>query len=124
MQSVEGSLKRLRVAAKDLYYHHRVDPEVPIEDVAGAVKDLIQQGKVRHFGMSEADAKTIRRARGSVENIAASLVVRPRGTSPDCVKIRNSRSDPVGVAGAILQDKLPQCPASRCVRELANGRHV
>ncbi len=62
IQSVEGSLKRLRVDAIDLYYQHRVDPEVPIEDVAGAVKDLIQQGKVRHFGMSEAAAKTIRRA--------------------------------------------------------------
>ena len=61
-QSIEGSLKRLRVDAIDLYYQHRVDPEVPIEDVAGAVKDLIQQGKVKHFGMSEAAAKTIRRA--------------------------------------------------------------
>ena len=61
-QSVEGSLKRLRVDAIDLYYQHRVDPVVPIEDVAGAVKDLIQQGKVKHFGMSEAAAKTIRRA--------------------------------------------------------------
>ena len=61
-QSVEGSLKRLMVDAIDLYYQHRVDPGVPIEDVAGAVKDLIQQGKVKHFGMSEAAAKTIRRA--------------------------------------------------------------
>jgi aryl-alcohol dehydrogenase-like predicted oxidoreductase len=61
-QSIEGSLKRLRVDAIDLYYQHRVDPEVPIEEVAGAVKDLIQQGKVKHFGMSEAAAKTIRRA--------------------------------------------------------------
>jgi len=61
-QSIEDSLKRLRVDAIDLYYQHRVDPEVPIEEVAGAVKDLIQQGKVKHFGMSEAAAKTIRRA--------------------------------------------------------------
>jgi len=59
---VEGSLKRLRVDAIDLYYQHRVDPSVPIEDVAGAVKDLIQQGKVKHFGLSEAGAQTIRRA--------------------------------------------------------------
>ena len=59
---VEGSLKRLRVDAIDLYYQHRVDPDVPIEDVAGAVKDLIQQGKVKYFDMSEAAAKTIRRA--------------------------------------------------------------
>jgi aryl-alcohol dehydrogenase-like predicted oxidoreductase len=61
-KAAEGSLKRLRVDAIDLYYQHRVDPEVPIEDVAGAVKDLIQQGKVKHFGMSEAAAQTIRRA--------------------------------------------------------------
>jgi aryl-alcohol dehydrogenase-like predicted oxidoreductase len=61
-QSVEGSLKRLRVDAIDLFYQHRVDPEVPIEDVAGAVKELIQEGKVKHFGMSEAAAQTIRRA--------------------------------------------------------------
>lgn len=58
----EASLKRLKVEAIDLFYQHRVDPEVPIEDVAGAVKDLIQQGKVKHFGLSEAGAQTIRRA--------------------------------------------------------------
>jgi aryl-alcohol dehydrogenase-like predicted oxidoreductase len=58
----EASLKRLRVDAIDLFYQHRVDPEVPIEDVAGAVKDLIQAGKVKHFGLSEAGAGTIRRA--------------------------------------------------------------
>src|SRR5258708_4438900 len=61
-KAAEGSLKRLRVDAIDLYYQHRVDPEVPIEDVAGAVKHLIQQGKVRHFGLSEAAPKTILRA--------------------------------------------------------------
>jgi len=61
-QSIEGSLRRLKVDAIDLYYQHRVDPEVPIEDTAGAVKDLIQQGKVKYFGMSEAAATTIRRA--------------------------------------------------------------
>lgn len=58
----EASLKRLKVDAIDLFYQHRVDPEVPIEDVAGAVKDLIAQGKVKHFGLSEAGAPTIRRA--------------------------------------------------------------
>jgi aryl-alcohol dehydrogenase-like predicted oxidoreductase len=58
----EGSLKRLKVDAIDLFYQHRVDPDVPIEDVAGAVKDLIQEGKVKHFGLSEAAAQTIRRA--------------------------------------------------------------
>ena len=61
-RGVEDSLKRLRVDAIDLFYQHRVDPDVPIEDVAGAVRDLIQAGKVRHFGMSEAAAQTIRRA--------------------------------------------------------------
>jgi aryl-alcohol dehydrogenase-like predicted oxidoreductase len=66
----EESLKRLRVDAIDLYYQHRVDLEVPIEEVAGAVKDLIAQGKVKHFGMSEASAKTIRRAH-AVQPVAA-----------------------------------------------------
>jgi len=61
-QAVEGSLKRLKLDTIDLLYQHRVDPNVPIEDVAGAVKELIQAGKVKHFGMSEASAKTIRRA--------------------------------------------------------------
>jgi aryl-alcohol dehydrogenase-like predicted oxidoreductase len=61
-QMTEGSLRRLRVETIDLYYQHRVDPEVPIEDVAGAVKDLIQEGKVKHFGLSEAAAQTVRRA--------------------------------------------------------------
>jgi len=61
-QVAEASLKRLQVDAIDLFYQHRVDPEVPIEDVAGAVKDLIQEGKVKHFGLSEAGAQTIRRA--------------------------------------------------------------
>ncbi len=61
-QAVEGSLKRLKVGTIDLLYQHRVDPNVPIEDVAGAVKELIQEGKVKHFGLSEAGVQTIRRA--------------------------------------------------------------
>jgi aryl-alcohol dehydrogenase-like predicted oxidoreductase len=61
-RAVEGSLERLRVDAIDLYYQHRVDPDVPIEDVAGAVAELIREGKVKHFGLSEAGAETIRRA--------------------------------------------------------------
>ena len=61
-QVAEGSLKRLGVDVIDLFYQHRVDPEVPIEDVAGAVKELIQEGKVKHFGLSEAGVQTIRRA--------------------------------------------------------------
>jgi aryl-alcohol dehydrogenase-like predicted oxidoreductase len=69
-EAAEGSLRRLKVDALDLFYQHRVDPAVPIEDVAGAVKDLIHQGKVRHFGLSEASARTIRRAH-AVQPVAA-----------------------------------------------------
>jgi len=67
---VEGSLRRLKTDVIDLYYQHRVDPDVPIEDVAGAVKDLIAEGKVKHFGLSEAGAQTIRRAH-AVQPVAA-----------------------------------------------------
>jgi aryl-alcohol dehydrogenase-like predicted oxidoreductase len=69
-QVTEGSLKRLRVDAIDLYYQHRVDPDVPIEDVAGTVRDLISEGKVKHFGLSEAGVETIRRA-NAVQPVAA-----------------------------------------------------
>ena len=69
-EAAEASLKRLKVDTIDLLYQHRVDPDVPIEDVAGAVKDLIQQGKVKHFGLSEAGVKTIRRAH-AVQPVAA-----------------------------------------------------
>lgn len=61
-RAVEGSLRRLRTEVIDLYYQHRVDPEVPIEDVAGTIKDLIAEGKVKHFGLSEAGVETVRRA--------------------------------------------------------------
>jgi aryl-alcohol dehydrogenase-like predicted oxidoreductase len=66
----EGSLKRLRVETIDLYYQHRVDPDVPIEDVAGTVKELVREGKVKHFGLSEAGVKTIQRAH-AVQPVAA-----------------------------------------------------
>src|ERR1700729_4275700 len=69
-RAVEGSLKRLQIESIDLLYQHRVDPNVPIEDVAGAVKELIQAGKVKHFGLSEAGVKTIRRAH-AVQPVAA-----------------------------------------------------
>lgn len=69
-QAVEGSLKRLNIDTIDLYYQHRVDPEVPIEDVAATVKDLIQEGKVKYFGLSEVSAQTIRRAH-AVHPVAA-----------------------------------------------------
>ena len=79
-QSLEGSLKRLRVDAIDLYYQHRVDTNVPIEDVAGAVKDLIREGKVKHFGLSEPGVKTIRRAH------AVQPAAMTRGSSISVVK--------------------------------------
>jgi aryl-alcohol dehydrogenase-like predicted oxidoreductase len=69
-QVAEASLKRLKIDVIDLFYQHRVDPDVPIEDVAGAVKELIQEGKVKHFGLSEAGARTIRRAH-SVQPVTA-----------------------------------------------------
>src|ERR1035437_2351012 len=69
-QVAEASLKRLRVEAIDLFYQHRVDPDVPIEDVAGVVKDLIKEGKVKHFGLSEAGVKIIRRAH-AVQTVTA-----------------------------------------------------
>jgi aryl-alcohol dehydrogenase-like predicted oxidoreductase len=69
-QMTEGSLRRLGVEAIDLYYQHRVDPQVPIEEVAGTVKELIREGKVKHFGLSEAGVRTIRRAHG-VQPVAA-----------------------------------------------------
>jgi aryl-alcohol dehydrogenase-like predicted oxidoreductase len=69
-QAVEGSLRRLRIDAIDLFYQHRVDLSVPIEDVAGAVKELIQEGNVKHFGLSEAGAQTIRRAH-AVQRVTA-----------------------------------------------------
>lgn len=69
-QVAEASLQRLKVEAIDLFYQHRVDPDVPIEDVAGAVKGLIQEGKVKHFGLSEAGAQTIRRAH-AIQPVAA-----------------------------------------------------
>src|SRR5262249_50432377 len=87
-QAVDGSLKRLRIETIDLLYQHRVDTAVPIEDVAGTVKELIHTGKVKHFGMSEAAAKTIRRAH-AVQPVAAiqrilPLDARPRaGSSAD-----------------------------------------
>jgi aryl-alcohol dehydrogenase-like predicted oxidoreductase len=69
-QAIEGSLRRLQTDVIDLYYQHRVDPDVPIEDVAGAVKELIEAGKVKHFGLSEAGVETIRRAH-AVQPVAA-----------------------------------------------------
>ncbi|PKM76082.1 MAG: aldo/keto reductase [Firmicutes bacterium HGW-Firmicutes-15] len=69
-QTVEGSLKRLKIETIDLLYQHRVDPDVPIEEVAGAIKDLIQEGKIKHWGLSEAGVQTIRRAH-AVQSITA-----------------------------------------------------
>ena len=93
---VEASLKRLRTDRIDLYYQHRVDPAVPIEDVAGTVKDLIEQGKVLHFGLSEASARTIRRAH-AVQPVTAvqteySLMNRDPERTACCRPARSSAS--------------------------------
>ncbi len=77
-EAVEGSLRRLKTDVIDLLYQHRVDPDVPIEDVAGTVKDLIAEGKVKHFGLSEAGAQTIRRAH-AIQPVAARRVNTPCG---------------------------------------------
>ena len=92
----EASLKRLKVDAIDLFYQHRVDPNVPIEDVAGAVKDLIQEGKVKHFGLSEAGVQTIRRAH-AVQPVTAAperilAVVREALKRKCCRRSRSSES--------------------------------
>jgi aryl-alcohol dehydrogenase-like predicted oxidoreductase len=101
-QTVEASLKRLRVATIDLLYQHRVDPDVPIEEVAGTVKELIEEGKVRHFGLSEAGVQTIRRARGPAGRRAServlALVARARGRDP--VHARGARHRVRGVQPA------------------------
>ena len=101
---VEGSLARLRVDAIDLYYQHRVDPEVPIEDVAGAVRDLIAQGKVKHFGLSEAAASTIRRAHAvqpvtAVQSGSFPLVSRAGEGSPAGARRAGYRLRPVQSIG-------------------------
>jgi len=94
-QVAEGSLKRLRVDTIDLFYQHRVDPDVPIEDVAGAVKDLIREGKVKHFGLSEAGAQTIRRAHAvqPVTAVQSEYSLWTRGLKRQCCqRSRNSES--------------------------------
>ena len=103
-----GSLKRLKTDRIDLYYQHRVDPTVPIEDVAGTVKDLIKAGKVLHFGLSEPSAKTIRRAH-AVQPVAAiqteySLMEREPGTQRRAASVRGAgnRLRSVGPAGTGL----------------------
>jgi aryl-alcohol dehydrogenase-like predicted oxidoreductase len=88
----EASLKRLKTDRIDLFYQHRVDRNVPIEDVAGAVKDLIQQGKVKHFGMSEAGAQSIRRAHAVQPVAALQSDIRCGGASRRRVCFRRSRN--------------------------------
>ena len=108
---VEASLKRLRTDRIDLYYQHRVDQKVPIEDTAGAVKDLIQQGKVLHFGLSEASARTIRRAH-AVQPVAAvqteySLMDERPGAKRRASDLRGARNRlrPVGSRGNGVPDR-------------------
>jgi len=88
----EASLKRLRVEAIDLFYQHRVDPSIPIENVAGAVKNLIAQGKVRHFGLSEAGASTIRAAHAIQPVTALQSEYSSGGASPKPRSCRRARS--------------------------------
>ena len=98
----EASLKRLRVDAIDLFYQHRVDPGVPIEDVAGAVKDLIQEGKVKHFGLSEAGVQTIRRAH-AVQRVTRSRAnTRCGGESPRRKCYQRSRNSESGSFHSVL----------------------
>jgi aryl-alcohol dehydrogenase-like predicted oxidoreductase len=111
---VEESLKRLKTDRIDLYYQHRVDPDVAIEDVAGAIKDLIKEGKVLHFGLSEAGARTIRRAH-AVQPVTAiqseySLWTRP-GTKRRPRHLRGARHwlCPMGSAGRGLPDREDGC---------------
>ena len=128
-QAAEGSLKRLKIDVIDLLYQHRVDPNVPIEDVAGAVKDLIQEGKVKHFGLSEAGVQTIRRAH-AVQPVTAlqseySLWTRTPGEGSDTdPRGTRNRLRPVQPSGQglphgqdrreheVRQLRLPQHPAS------------
>ena len=122
-QVVEGSLKRLKTDVIDLLYQHRVDPNVPIEDVAGAVKDLIQQGKVKHFGLSEAGVQTIRRAH-AVQPVTAlqseySLLPRPwtSHTSGRSVSMMRSETLPTSSRSNRARSWLavslsPSCPDS------------
>jgi aryl-alcohol dehydrogenase-like predicted oxidoreductase len=79
-RAADGSLRRLGVDVIDLYYQHRVDPDVPIEDVAGAVEELIEAGKVRHFGLSEAAAATIRRAHAAGPDLPVPFPCSPHGS--------------------------------------------
>src|SRR5712671_796489 len=113
---VEGSLKRLRTDRIDLYYQHRVDPNVPIEDVAGAVKELFAEGKVLHFGLSEASAKTIRpRAcdstgeRSSDGILAHEQRCRAERCTEDLWRVRN-RLRSLGSGWTRLSDGENRCP--------------
>lgn len=108
--AVEGSLRLLRTDAIDLLYQHRVDPDVPIEDVAGTVKELIEAGKVRHFGMSEAGVGTIRRAqRGAARHGAAERVLpvlaRARGRNPSSPRGARHRLRAIQSARARAPDR-------------------
>ncbi len=100
-QAVEGSLKQLKIDTIDLLYQHRVDPNVPIEDVAGAVKDLIREGKVKHFGLSEAGVQTIRRAHAvqPVTALQSEYSLRTRTPEKEVIPTRGSAS--------ALADRLP-----------------
>jgi aryl-alcohol dehydrogenase-like predicted oxidoreductase len=95
----EGSLTRLKTDVIDLYYQHRVDPDVPIEEVAGAVRDLIQEGKVKHFGLSEAGTRKLERL---VENIGAVAIE----LTPDDLREIESAASQITVQGARYPEEL------------------
>ena len=126
-EAVEGSLRRLRTDRIDLLYQHRVDPEVPIEDVAGAVRDLISAGKVRHFGLSEAAAATIRRAH-AVQPVAAVQSEyslwwrRPEEEVIPFARGAGHRPRPVQPARQGLPDRAPSTPRPRSRRATSGGR--
>jgi aryl-alcohol dehydrogenase-like predicted oxidoreductase len=112
-QAVEGSLKRLKVETIDLLYQHRVDPDVPIEDVAGAVKELIQQGKVKHFGLSEPGVPTIRRAHAWFAYLASSGSAGRSGAASGrrFQRIDNCRRAGLGIRGRNRRVLPGQTPA-------------
>ena len=103
----EGSLRRLRVETIDLYYQHRVDPDVPIEDVAGAVKGLIREGKVKHFGLSEAGVQTIRRAHAvqPVTALQSEYSLWWRGPEAEVLWPAASRESAYGAALKALEER-------------------
>jgi aryl-alcohol dehydrogenase-like predicted oxidoreductase len=106
-QMAEGSLRRLGVETIDLYYQHRVDPDVPIEVVAGAVKELIQEGKVKHFGLSEAGVQTIRRAHAVQPVTAVQSEYSLWWREPEEARLGRARAEAVRGGRRMMQKRKP-----------------